>query len=289
MPLPSARDLVLSVKDLPSPPTVYMRLSELIADDAWNARDVASLIGADPAIATRLLRLANSPFYATPRSVASLDEAVVLLGESEIRSLVLATTVMERFNGIPAELICTETLRRRSLYCGLAASNLASESFDRAGRAELFLAGLVLDIGSLVVCMRLPEAVLEAGHAGRIPEEAGGPSIECALTGSNLTLVGAELLSHWRLPQSVVEAVRWARVPWEANVYRQHAAIVHIASRLSAPLARKAPGEASQLSIDDDAWHIAGLRGMPLDSLVARLEAAFESVSTLVGAGVARG
>lgn len=283
MPLPSARDLVLSVKDLPSPPTVYLRLSALIEQDAWNAPDVAALIGADPALAARLLRLANGPLHAVPRTISDLDEAVVRLGESEIRTFVLATSVLERFGGVPPGLVDTESLRRRALFCGLATAQLAMDSVDRATRAELFFAGLAFDIGSLVACLQLPEAVLEAGHAGRIPEETGGPSIECVLTGSNLALIGAELLHQWRLPERVVEAVRWSRIPWGANVHRRYAAMVHIASRLSAPLARGATAEASALVVDEQARAEAGLRSATLEPVVDRVLAAFDSVAALIG------
>lgn len=278
MALPSAHDLVVSIKDLPSPPSIYLKLAELIQRDAWNAREVAGLIGADPALASRLLRLANSPFYAMPRTVSDLDEAVVLLGQSEIRTLVLATAVLERFKGIPAGLVGTESLRRRSLYSSLSSAHLAVAAGFGTGRSELFLSGLVFDIGSLVICLQLPEAVQEAWHGGRIPYEDGGPSIECAVTGSNLALVAGELLDRWRLPASVVEAVRWARIPREAQHYRQRAALVHLGSRLSAPLARGLHQAAAELVLDDEVRAAAGLPSGCLATVVDRVTAEFETL-----------
>ncbi|MBA1148975.1 HDOD domain-containing protein [Ectothiorhodospiraceae bacterium WFHF3C12] len=282
MALPSARDLVLSTKDLPSPPAVYLSLSRLMGSEHWNAREAAQLIGADPALASRLLRVANSPLFAGPRRIASIDQAVVLLGENEIRSLVLATTVLDRFRDVPDDLASADALRRRALYCGLATAELGTRSAAGLPPDQLFLTGLVFDIGSLVACLRLPEAVREALLAGRVPASGAGPSIECAVTGSRLALIGAELLAHWRLPESVVEPVRFSGVPWEANVQRAGAALVHIASRLSATLVRGADGEAVDLVPDETVTVQAGLADLSMGSVVERVQAGYESLAALI-------
>lgn len=281
MALPSARDLVLSAQALPSPPTVYLRLTELMAAGQWNARDVAALIGADPALAARLLRLANSPFYAMPRQVADLEEAVVLLGEQEVRMLVLATSVLEQFSGIPAELASTERMRRRSLYCALAAGALDGGGASSTGS----VAALLFDIGSLVVCLQLPEAVAEAVRAGRVPDEGGGPSIECAVTGWPQALVGAELLTQWRLPEAVVEAVRWSPAPLQAPAYRREAALVHVGSRLSAPLDRGELSAAAAMTVDEQILAAAGLADGAVAAVTGTVQHRFEALSALLEGG----
>lgn len=277
--LPSARDLVYSLRELPSPPAIQLRLSELVSGADWSIREVAEVISADPGIAARLLRLANSPFYGVPRTVSSIHEAIILLGAGEIRSLVLATTVLERFDKVPANVVSAETLRSRAVHCGLAAARLGELAAPPGRGSEWFLMGLLFDVGSLAVCTLLPEAVREAVLMGTAPDESGGPSVECAVIGSQQAIVAAELLAHWRLPAVVAEAIQWSRVPLSAPGSRREAAILHIATRLSAPLARGEEPLPSGMAIDDGIWAAAGLTGVALDALPGRVIRDYEELS----------
>jgi hypothetical protein len=118
---------------------------------------------------------------------------------------------------------------------------------------------------------------------GHIPSEVGGPSVECAVTGSDQALVAWELLTQWRLPVVVAEAVRWARVPLQAPASRREAALLHIATRLSAPLSRSEDVTALRLGIDRAVWAGAGLKGPSLNGLPDRVAQDYAELSAWVG------
>ena len=93
------RRIVENIDQLPSLPSVVTKLIEVINSPESSAEDAASLIERDPALTSKMLRLANSAFYGMPRAVSSVNSAVVILGFNAIRSLVLSASLVKMFDG----------------------------------------------------------------------------------------------------------------------------------------------------------------------------------------------
>jgi putative nucleotidyltransferase with HDIG domain len=195
---------VIARKNLPTIPTVLAKIVQLTGGETANARDLVALVEHDQALTSKILRLANSAFFGQSRRVATIPRAVVLLGFSTVRNLALGVKVWESLgSGIARSRL--EALWEHSVTVAVAAKTLVSRL--RAGDPdEAFTAGLLHDIGRLVLAMRFREEYWAA------VAEAGSDAIhrvESSTFGVDHAEVGGWMLEAWSLPPGIVEAVRW--------------------------------------------------------------------------------
>ena len=199
---PSVRPAIALGDTLPSAPHVVSRLVSLTDADA-DTRDLLATIDRDPALTARILRTANSPFFAQTRSVTSVTRAVVVLGLPMVRNLTLGLTVWDA----TTSHITPQQARRlwdHSLGVAHAARHFAQRTRLCSG-ADAFTAGLLHDVGKLVLAKQFPEAyralLVQTAMSPVLPE------VERAAVGLDHAQVGALLFERWRLPATLVEAV----------------------------------------------------------------------------------
>ncbi len=198
------QSIVGQVARLPSAPRLFTELSQLLGDDSADATRVAAVIQQDPAMASKLLHVANSSFFASAKAVSDVKTAVVRLGLRTLRNLALGVGAFEAARSAQQTLgVSIDELQRRSLEIARLASRLAEKSADAD---SAFMAGLVCDLGQLVLATVAPDKVklarTEAARSNVLPHVA-----ERALWGVSHAEVGAFLLGLWGLPNPIVEAV----------------------------------------------------------------------------------
>lgn len=239
----TARELARRVRRVISMPEVYLQIRTLVSDPESSLSDVASVIAHEPGLTAQLLRLVNSAFFGFPSRVDTVSRAVSILGTQRIHDIVLAASVTRAFAGIDARVMSMEAYWQRSVHCGVIAWLLAT----RCGVLEserLFVAGLLCDVGHLVLYQELPQLAAEALARSRA---AGEPihRVERELLGFDYAEVGGALLAEWALPGSLEEAVGRHLEPHLAGAYPLEASLVHLASRsLEACLDGVEPGRA---------------------------------------------
>ena len=187
---------------LPSLSVVALQLVELAADDTCSARDLARPIEKDPALAVRLLKLANSAFYSGSQPVSTLEGAVVKVGFHRLRIMALSLSLRETFPMGKVGPLDYERFWRSSLYQALLAKSLAQHS-GTCNPEEAFVAGLTLDIGLLVLF-----DILVKGKDGEIPEDPNSLertlSMERERYGIDHRQVGEAALRFWKFPEGIV-------------------------------------------------------------------------------------
>ncbi|PWG62435.1 HDOD domain-containing protein [Spiribacter halobius] len=270
------RDIVLAAPDLASPPEVYRRLTEVLEQGDWDLPQLARVVESDPGVTARLLKLVNSPYFGMPRRVSSVADAVGVLGANALRSLVLASTVMERYRGVPEELLDVRAFWRRSLRVAVTASLLAEAAPRAVERQELLLGGLLHDIGGMLLCLTVPEAVREALLED--PDVASSGALERVVLGSPRQALGEALLEHWRLPPRIVAAVAWHPQPAQAP---QAALLVALTSLAVAGAAALAEGEGPLTDPADPRWALAGVSPLPAEALAEAADSAYRSTLAL--------
>lgn len=149
------KDIVENIGDVVSFPVVYGRVNQLMAEPDFATAELASLISQYPGLTIRLLQIANSPFYGLSREVESISQAVSILGTERIRELVLTTSASKVLASIPVDLLRIEDFWNHSILCGLVAQYLASQCHGQ-DEESAFVAGLLHDIGQLVLCHKYP-------------------------------------------------------------------------------------------------------------------------------------
>lgn len=205
-------DRLKSCRDLPTPPAVALRIIDLAQDPFADLARTADEIARDPALAARILRIANSPLYANVcrRPVTTLSQAVTLLGLNAALSLALGFSLANTLrnpDGIAEE---RQRIWRRSVLAALASRVLGEEAGIRE-LEELMLGALLQDIGALALVQVFPDAY--AGMLASPPEPARRLEREREIFGADHGEVGAWLASHWKLPESVCAMIRDSETP----------------------------------------------------------------------------
>jgi putative nucleotidyltransferase with HDIG domain len=197
------RQVVGKVDNLPSPPIVYSRLMVALNNEFIGTRQVADILRNDIAMCAKTLQVVNSALFHIPRQITDIEDAVTFLGYNTIRQIALSVEV---FNSHRKGRRAGPVLESMETHACLVAS-LASRMFSiKQQQEDAFIAGLLHDIGKLVLAAHLPSAFQEIQNAMR---RDGGTmtAAEQQMLGTTHAEIGAYLLGLWGLPYPIVEAV----------------------------------------------------------------------------------
>ena len=191
-----------SVK-LYSLPQTLAEVLRIVADETSGADDLAKVLLKDPAMTTRVLRVVNSPFYGMGRKIGTVSQAVVTIGMRQVTALTLSTSVYGMTSNWQSSFDRTR-FWRHSLEVAIAARSIG-EKVGRKNLEELFVSGLLHDIGLLIMEQSFPE---QYGRLWQQHQRQGNlDDLEEELWGTNHARVGQFLLEQWRLPESICQAV----------------------------------------------------------------------------------
>ncbi|MDE1171086.1 MAG: HDOD domain-containing protein [Verrucomicrobium sp.] len=220
-------DLIDNLDEMPSLPMSYLEIKREVNNPASSLSRIGEVISKDQSLTLRLLRLANSAFFGFPRRIDTISEAISVIGLQQVRDLALCTKVIEMFRGIPADLLETTPFWMHSVGCGIAARVLAAHQRE-TNLERFFVAGLLHDVGRLVLCLRQPEAMRNILQRARQQKEPLH-KVEREFMGYDHTDVGAALLKAWDLPAPLVNAVSYHHRPLINTASPNDAAIIHLA------------------------------------------------------------
>lgn len=198
-------EIVDGFSSLVSPPDVCIRIGELMRSPRASAKDFAEVISFDPSLTARLLKVVNSPFYGFTRRVDTVSRAVAIVGMRVLNDLVLAVSAVRSFSKISNRLVSMETFWRHGVACALTAKGLA-EHCSVLHPERLFVAGLLHDIGTLVLFHRLPELMQELLLVADGSEDVLHRAERDTLGFTHADVAG-QLLRLWGVPEALQAAV----------------------------------------------------------------------------------
>lgn len=275
------KQLVEDSKELGSPPIIYRRLMEVINHPRGGAGDVANVIREDTALTARLLKLVNSAFFAFPKKIDTVSQAVSVVGTSQVRDLSLATSVTEMFAGVPADLLDVQKFWKHSLACGVAARVIAGMRSE-ANVERFFVAGVLHDVGRLVLLLRVPDVVREVMEQAQAREQLLY-EVEREALGFDHARVGGMLLKHWSMPEALVEAVALHHDPTRAERYPVEAATMHVADILANALQMGSSGERFVPGISAGAWAKLGVEPQLMSFAVEEMDRQYSASLHMLG------
>ena len=223
----SLGNLVRKTKTVSSLPAIYQEITEIVNHPRSSAQDVANVISKDTGLTARLLKLVNSAFYGFPSKIETVSRAITMVGMNELCDLSLATSVTAIFGTELGKHLDMSMFWRHSICCGVVARSLAKQR--REPRTErYFVAGLLHDIGRLVIFAQLPATAIRMVETS---SKTGRPvhQVESETMKFNHADVGGALLEYWNLPASQREAVECHHQPGGALRYPVEAAVTHVA------------------------------------------------------------
>ncbi len=254
---------VSRIESLPPLPLLYQRLMNELQDENSSLQSIGDIIGQDMAMSSSILRLVNSAFFGLPVHVSNLQHAVKLLGIETIRTLVLSIGLFSDVGkatpvGFSLEQLWAHSTRT-SCFCKAIAE---VERQDTRMRDDCFIAGMLHDVGKLVLVTIMPEVY------GEVLTRVQGGSLHLHVAereafGTTHSEAGAYLLSLWGFKDAIIDAVCWHHSP------------EHISCAEFSPLVAVAVADYFDhdlVSINKDRkWRSNEIPNTPKDDYVARL------------------
>ncbi len=210
---PSLEKLVAGLGNLPSLPTVYEEIQSKLADPESSVEDVAACIEKDVAMSAKILQLVNSAFFGHFQNVESPAKAVHFLGLETIKALVLSLHIFAQYEGKDSLPFSLEDLWMHSLSVGNMAKKIAAmETGEKKIIDDAFIAGMLHDIGKLILAAGMPEQYQSAiDKASSAPMELY--EAEAQIFRAGHAEIGGYLMGLWGLPGPIVEAIVYHHRP----------------------------------------------------------------------------
>ncbi|MBJ6724770.1 HDOD domain-containing protein [Geomesophilobacter sediminis] len=190
---------IMTAADLPTIPVVAIKVMQLIESETATAEELAKIVASDPAVAARVLKISNSSFYGCQRQIQTLSSAIVILGFSTLRSLVVAASVKQVYRPYG---LTEKMLWEHSFAAGLAAKMIAVETRS-TNEEEAFLAGLFHDIGKIIMNTldrkKFQEVMEHCYNEGISFEEA-----ERSIYPFSHEEVGSYVIKKWNFPEVLI-------------------------------------------------------------------------------------
>ena len=230
---PAVKALVARINKLPTLPATYQRLVECLKNPNSSMEDVAQIIAHDPSMSARLLKVVNSAYFGLAKPVADVQRAGALLGLDRIMALVLGQGIFAGGDAPKLPGFSLEALWAHSVATATAAHRIAIErGYDKDKVAAAFLAGMLHDIGKLVLAMGMPD---QYAKVLQVVANRPGASreIETLELQASHSDVGAYLVGLWGLPNTIAEAIAFHEDPAQVHGDFGLPGIVHVADRIA--------------------------------------------------------
>ena len=215
-----------SVGEIATLPEVTIKIIEIVEDSKSTARDLHEVIKNDPALSVKVLKVVNSAFYGLPGQVASVDRAIILLGLSAVKNIAIAASIARLFKGKRiSEHFSAADLWRHSVAVAVIGRAIAKCSPHPGLTDEIFVAGLIHDIGTLVERQIFPDQfsqIIDRCMAG----EGNFRQCERDIIGADHQAFGVGLTTKWKFPRHLRAAVGFHHNPESLSVGLRNMAVL---------------------------------------------------------------
>lgn len=210
--------------------SIHGALADLLRNHHSQAGQFAEIIARDPSLTARLLRMVNSVYFGLGTQVGTIEDAVLYLGLRQIRSLALATPVLEDMSAMGADgpQVSWRDFWLHTLACAFATRDLLNQSDVTIDDDTDYITGLLQNVGKVVIAKVFPAEFAQLTQSV-YENEAQVLAAERALLGWDHAAIGAYYLESHKIPAEIVEAVRFHHDPLQAPARKHLAAATHLA------------------------------------------------------------
>ena len=258
---------------------VLAEIEEALESPQCSLVTLGDAIEKDPDLTARLLRLGNSSFYGFSTRLATVTEAISLIGIQQVQDLIFASSIVEQFAGVSSEFVNMESFWRHSLACGIGARLLAMER--RLPKPDkFFVAGLLHDVGRLVLFGQAPQAAQQVFQLYR-REHLLLREAEVRVLGYDHQQIAETLLQLWKFPLNLVQAVAYHHQPMSTGIAREEAAVVHLSDHLVNAMQIGSSGERHVPPLNAKAWETLNFSPEILSTIVSGIDEQLEGVQAV--------
>jgi putative nucleotidyltransferase with HDIG domain len=265
---------------LASLPSIVTQTLDALKNPNVSYSYVAGIIGKDPALSAKLLKLVNSALYGFPEPIDTITRAVTVVGANRLASLALGVSLIHVFGSIPREILDMRSFWAHSLACGVLARLLAA-SAGHPNEERCFVAGLLHDIGRLVMLKTHPEHVAQAMAMAR-REEKPLFGVERGLWSFDHAMLGGRLLASWKFPSSLERAVSEHHHPGGKSLPHQDAALTHLADIMAHTLGMGQSGSPVAPALSTSAWENLHILPSALGAAAAQAERQIDDIGNIL-------
>jgi putative nucleotidyltransferase with HDIG domain len=206
-----------SINRMPGLPSAVSRVLEICCLPNPSPSDLNKAISLDPALTGQVLNLSNSAYFSLPNHISSLSRAIIMLGINSIKNLVLSTAILG-YLGKHASFPClaVDHFWKHSIAVGVTAKMLAAEKgIDPGSREEFFVAGLLHDLGKVLLSSQSPEAYNQAMLLAEL-EQKPLFQAEVSILGLDHGKVGRLMAEKWQLNSALGDCLEFHHDPVKA-------------------------------------------------------------------------
>jgi putative nucleotidyltransferase with HDIG domain len=268
--------LIKNMGELPTLPSVFFTVSKMLSDPRTSAIDVGQVITNDQVIASKILTVANSAFYGLTGKVNTVTHAVAILGFSSTKNIVLTTSVLSSLNlNIPIKGFSPSAFWKHSIAVGALAKLIAKE-INPQKQEEVFVAGLLHDIGKLALAICAPENFAECVNYA-MNKNCLFLEAEQELLGVTHSDIAVWINNKWNLPMEFVTVLtNHHKNIEESGEFAELVAIVKLADVLARGLQLGHPCDSTIPIMEDNAWNLLKMTPQKLDKILAGSKAAIQ-------------
>jgi len=279
---------IAEISHIATLPELTLRVIELVEDPTSTTQDLHKVISNDPALCSRILKVVNSAFYGLPRQIGSINRAIVLLGLNAVKNIAIAASLTKLFRS--GELCANFSARDLWVHsiATAAASKLICDEMRLGFSDEVFLAGLIHDIGIMVEMQAKRHELLQVFEEMTF-DASGAPTcdmreVERRILGADHQAFGAGLCEAWKFPKSFTYVTRHHHDPTELpQAHRTLTAVVHCADRIAAQSGYGFRADLQALDIHPQVTADLGISAETIGQVRANLPQAFEEIEATFG------
>lgn len=228
----SKEDVLNNLHQLPSMPAVIQKIIASYTNENLDITSLARLIARDQGLSAKVLRVANSPFYGLPRTIASIQDAILVMGFTSVRSIVLSAGFVNAFPATAGSLFDRHAYWKHSFRVAGYAKALAQSLREDSQMA--FTAAMFHEIGQIILDVCIPDQfaqiLQEQAMSGHNMAE-----IEQAQLGFNHAFIGAEMARIWNFPPDIEDTIRYWAIP-DHEPFHAVTGIVYVSVQLESGL-----------------------------------------------------
>ncbi len=277
------KSVIENLTDIPTLPTVVSKITTLMQNPRTSAGEVGQAITTDQSLTSKTLKLVNSAFYGFPGRINTITHAIVILGFTTVKNIVLTASIFDALSKKGRnQFFDVEAFWLHSIATG-AISKVIAENMKSKYTEEAFIGGLLHDLGK-VICNICAEE--EYNKVIRYQREN-----DCLIKDAELKVlkvthqdVGGWIASKWNLPKDLSAVLQYHHYPLSAGAYEELASIVHLADILCRGLGVGSGGDNKVPIVEDSVWNKLKLDNMDFEKLLNKAETEIDKASVFLQA-----
>ena len=277
-----ADKIVNSVLKVAALPAVALKFSEAIKNPLTSNNDLEKIVSEDAALAAKVLMISNSALFNFPSKIDTISKAITIIGHKQLSEIILSCSIVAMFKDIPQDVIDMNMFWRHSIAVATASRILASARREQ-NIEKFFTAGLLHDIGKLIIFVEAPKYALEV-----ISKSAETNKlmhlVEKDILGFDHAKLGSMLLKKWKLPEEIISSVYYHHMPSISSNNIVGPSIIHVADVIIHALQFGSSGENFVPTFNEKAWKSLDLEIEIIAPVIEQLNVQYDdAVSFILG------